>query len=278
MSKELNIQDVFSKFVRFNARNKITLLSFIVISVLFVVLFQKFKTPYYETKAICMSGISDYERQEQIENLSQRTAIDLVNHLQINIENKDIKQLAKKLGVKESIASSIKKIEAEQLYQQDMEEKYYALNKFEVSLTVYDNTKIQNIQNGLKYYFKNNQYVKDYHSKYIQSNKKIINDIENELNLLNEVRREGAKNNLDVSSVNIVSGKDGKEISNQIVNLSQLREEIEMKQDLLHPLVYVQEFANVDKKEDDILLWGLIAIIIGYILGLFFVLIKRNLD
>tara|TARA_B100000401_G_C52713346_1_gene674942 strand:- start:28 stop:864 length:837 start_codon:yes stop_codon:yes gene_type:complete len=278
MSKELNIQDVFSKFVRFNARNKITLLSFIVISVLFVVLFQKFKTPYYETKAICMSGISDYERQEQIENLSQRTAIDLVNHLQINIENKDIKQLAKKLGIKESIASSIKKIEAEQLYQQDMEEKYYALNKFEVSLTVYDNTKIQNIQKGLIYYFQNNQYVKNYHSKYIQSNKKIINDIENELNLLNEVRREGAKNNLDVSSVNIVSGKDGKEISNQIVNLSQLREEIEMKQDLLHPLVYVQEFANVDKKEDDILLWGLIAIIIGYILGLFFVLIKRNLD
>ena len=278
MSKELNIQEVFSKFVRFNARNKITLLSFIVISVLFVVLFQKFKTPYYETKAICMSGISDYERQEQIENLSQRTAIDLVNHLQINIENKDIKQLAKKLGIKESIASSIKKIEAEQLYQQDMEEKYYALNKFEVSLTVYDNTKIQNIQKGLIYYFQNNQYVKNYHSKYIQSNKKIINDIENELNLLNEVRREGAKNNLDVSSVNIVSGKDGKEISNQIVNLSQLREEIEMKQDLLHPLVYVQEFANVDKKEDDILLWGLIAIIIGYILGLFFVLIKRNLD
>tara|TARA_B100001287_G_C22679286_1_gene529414 strand:+ start:307 stop:1143 length:837 start_codon:yes stop_codon:yes gene_type:complete len=278
MSKELNIQEVFSKFVRFNARNKITLLSFIVISVLFVVLFQKFKTPYYETKAICMSGISDYERQEQIENLSQRTAIDLVNHLQINIENKDIKQLAKKLGLKESIASSIKKIEAEQLYQQDMEEKYYALNKFEVSLTLYDNTKIQNVQNGLKYYFKNNKYVKDYHSKYIQSNKKIINDIENELNLLNEVRREGAKNNLDVSSVNIVSGKDGKEISNQIVNLSQLREEIKMKQDLLHPLVYVQEFANVDKKEDDILLWGLIAIIIGYIFGLFFVLIKRNLD
>ena len=93
-----------------------------------------------------MSGISDYERQEQIENLSQRTAIDLVNHLQINIENKDIKQLAKKLGLKESIASSIKKIEAEQLYQQDMEEKYYALNKFEVSLTVYDNTKIQNTE------------------------------------------------------------------------------------------------------------------------------------
>ena len=38
-----------------------------------------------------------------------------------------------------------------------------------------------------------------------------------------------------VSSVNIISGKDGKEISNQIVNLSQLREEIKTKQDLLNP-------------------------------------------
>ena len=36
-----------------------------------------------------MSGIAEYERQEQIEDLSQRTAIDLINHLQINIENKE---------------------------------------------------------------------------------------------------------------------------------------------------------------------------------------------
>ena len=47
-----------------------------------------------------MSGISEYERQEQVENLSQRTAIDLINHLQINIENKDFVQLAKVLRLK----------------------------------------------------------------------------------------------------------------------------------------------------------------------------------
>ena len=27
-----------------------------------VILFQKFKTPYYETKAICTSGISEHSR------------------------------------------------------------------------------------------------------------------------------------------------------------------------------------------------------------------------
>ena len=100
-----------------------------------------------------MSGISEYERQEQVENLSQRTAIDLINHLQINIENKDFVQLAKVLGVKKDVASTIKFIEAEQLYQQDMDEKYYALNKFEISLTVFDNSKISEIEKGINLLF-----------------------------------------------------------------------------------------------------------------------------
>ena len=87
-----------------------------------------------------MSGISEYERLEQLEELSQRTAVDLVNYLQINISNKDYNELSSLLNVTKDIASKIKFIEAEQLYQQDMNEKFYALNKFEVRLTVFDNT------------------------------------------------------------------------------------------------------------------------------------------
>ncbi len=153
MTEELNLKEVFTTFVKFNRRNKKLLLIFMILSLVFVVLFQNFKTPYYETKAICMSGISEYERQEQIEDLSQRTAIDLINHLQINIDNKDFNHLSKILGIKDEVAAVIKKIEAEQLYQQDMNEKFYALNKFEISLTTYDNTKILDIQNGLIFYF-----------------------------------------------------------------------------------------------------------------------------
>ena len=38
-----------------------------------------------------------------------------------------------------------------------------------------------------------------------------------------------------------------------------------MKQALLKPLVYVQSFANVDKKEDEIFLWSMLGAIISYL-------------
>ena len=275
MTEELNLSELFSNFVKFNSRNKKFILIFMAIGVLSVILFQKFKTPYYETKAICMSGISEYERQEQIEDLSQRTAIDLINHLQINIENKEFNQLSKVLGIDSKTARTIKKIEAEQLYQQDMDEKFYALNKFEILLIVYDNTKLSDIQNGLIHYFETNDFVRNYHEKYLESNVNLISNIENEIQLLGNIRIEGAKNNLDVSSVNIISGKEGKELSNQIVSLSHLREEIKMNQALLKPLVYVQKFANVEQKEDDILVWSLLAGLICYFIGLLVALIKE---
>ena len=275
MTEELNLSELFSNFVKFSSRNKKFILIFMAIGVLSVILFQKFKTPYYETKAICMSGISEYERQEQIEDLSQRTAIDLINHLQINIENKDFNQISKVLGINIETARTIKKIEAEQLYQQNMDEKFYALNKFEILLIVYDNTKLSDVENGLIYYFKNNDFVRNYHAKYLESNVNLISNIENEIQLLGNIRIEGAKNNLDVSSVNIISGKEGKELSNQIVSLSHLREEIKMNQALLKPLVYVQKFANVEQKEDDILVWSLLAGLICYFSGLLAALIKE---
>ena len=275
MTEELNLNELFSNFVKFSSRNKKFILIFMAIGVLSVILFQKFKTPYYETKAICMSGISEYERQEQIEDLSQRTAIDLINHLQINIENQDFNQISKVLGIDSKTARTIKKIEAEQLYQQDMEEKFYALNKFEILLILYDNTKLSDVENGLIYYFENNDFVRNYHEKYLESNVNLISNIENEIQLLGNIRIEGAKNNLDVSSVNIISGKEGKELSNQIVSLSLLREEIKMNQALLKPLVYVQKFANVEQKEDDILVWSLLAGLICYFIGLLVALIKE---
>ena len=275
MTEELNLNELFSNFVKFSSRNKKFILIFMAIGVLSVILFQKFKTPYYETKAICMSGISEYERQEQIEDLSQRTAIDLINHLQINIENQDFNQISKVLGIDSKTARTIKKIEAEQLYQQDMDEKFYALNKFEILLILYDNTKLSDVENGLIYYFENNDFVRNYHEKYLESNVNLISNIENEIQLLGNIRIEGAKNNLDVSSVNIISGKEGKELSNQIVSLSHLREEIKMNQALLKPLVYVQKFANVEQKEDDILVWSLLAGLICYFIGLLVALIKE---
>ena len=56
--------------------------------------------------------------------------------------------------------------------------------------------------------------------------------------------------------------------------MSHLREEIKINQTLLKPLVYVQEFANVSQKEDDISIPGLLAGIFSFMIGILLSFIK----
>ena len=275
MNEELNLRKTFTDFVNFISRNKKTLLFFVFIGIASVVLFQKLKPAYYDTQAICMSGISEYERLEQLEELSQRTAVDLINFLQINIYNKDYVELSTLLNVSKEIAEKIRYIEAEQLYQQDMNEKFYALNKFEIRLSVFDNTTIDDIQEGLVFYFDNNDFIKQYHKMYVSSNNRLMDDIVQEMNVLSKMRVEGAKNSLDLSSVNIISGKEEKTISNQIISLAQLKEEINTNQLLLKPLFFVQDFAKTNKTERDILLWSFVGGFLSFLLGLLVSFIKE---
>ena len=275
MNEEINIRQIFSEFVHFNKRNKSLIFVFILFGITSVILFQNLKPAYYETKAICMSGISEYERLEQLEELSQRTAVDLINYLQINISNKDYGQLSNLLSIDKDMTEKIKHIEAEQLYQQDMNEKYYALNKFEISLSVFDNTIIDDVQKGLINYFNNNSFIKQYHKMYIDGNNRLINEIDKEINVLSEMRIQGAKNSLDLSSVNIISGKEDKTISNQIISLVQLKEDATTNISLLKPLFFVQDFAKTNKTERDIMLWSLLGGFISYLFSLIISFIKE---
>jgi hypothetical protein len=274
MIEELNLSELFSNFVNFVARNSRILIMIVLITVIGVVAFQKLKPAVYETKAICMSGVAEYERQEQIEDLSQRTAIDLVNFLKINIDNEDYQQLSELLGVDLEIAKTVKGIEAEQLYQQDMDEKFYALNKFEVALMLYDNSSIENVQNGLLYYFNNNKYIMTYHKEYQRSSSDLIDNIDAEIFMINQIRNENSSNQFTLGSNNTLSGKD-RRLSNEIIALSHIREEIRTNMNLLKPLMFVQDFAKVNKKEDDILIWAILGSFLGFVLGLFISLIKE---
>jgi len=274
MTEELNLSELFSNFVKFISRNSKLLLVFMGVGIICVVGYQKFKTPYYETKAICTSGISEYERQEQIEDLSQRTAIDLINYLQINVDNKDYSALALLLGIDVKVASTIKKIDAEQLYQQDMNEKFYALNKFEILLTTYDKDENKSIKSGLIYYFENNDYISHYYKSYKQSSRTLINDINDEIKVLNKIRVETKMNSFALGSPNTISGDD-RRLSNEIIALSHMREEIKTNSELLKPLSFVQNFAKVNKKEDDILIFGILVALLSFIFGLFVALIKE---
>jgi len=275
MNEEINIRQIFSEFVHFNKRNKNLIFVFILLGIISVILFQNLKPAYYETKAICMSGISEYERLEQLEELSQRTAVDLINYLQINVSNKDYGQLSELLEISKEMAEKIKSIEAEQLYQQDMNEKYYALNKFEISLSVFDNTIIDDVQKGLINYFNTNDFIKQYHKMYIDGNNRLIDEIDKEIDVLSEMRLIGSKNGLDLSSVNIISGKEEKTISNQIISLAQLKEDISTNISLLKPLFFVQDFAKTNKTERDILLWSILGGFVSYLFSLIIAFVRE---
>ena len=89
MTDDLQVSNSIASFIRFIKRNKNTLLLFVLIGVVSTIFFQKLKKPYYTTEAICSSGISEYERMEQVQEMSQRTAVDLINLIDINAQNKD---------------------------------------------------------------------------------------------------------------------------------------------------------------------------------------------
>ena len=270
MNDELNLKDLFTRLILFISRNFKLIFGIIFIGVISVILYQKFKTPYYETKAICMSGISEYERVEYEEDWLQRTAIDLVNHLEINVENRDYQALSRSLGIDIKTASNIKKIEAEQLYQKDMHEEFFTLNKFNILLKVYDKNIIADVQEGLIYYFNNNNYVNELYQRFKKSKQRVIEDVNNEMKLLKEIRLKGIVDNTNFSSsLKVVNGYEKSTINNQITILSEYREKIRTQKEILKPLSFVQEFARVSKKEDDILIWSLVGGVISFLLAMF---------
>ena len=62
---------------------------------------------------------------------------------------------------------------------------------------------------------------------------------------------------------------------NILVEVFPNAEEIRINLELLKPLSFVKDFANVNQKEDDVLLLGILGSFFGFILGLFVALIKE---
>jgi hypothetical protein len=112
-----------------------------------------------------------------------------------------------------------------------------------------------------------------YYEEYKKSCNNLINDINSEIESLASFR-EQANSQLSLGLTNTLAGKN-KSLSNEIIALSHVREDIIINKKLLKPLVFVQDFAKVEQKEDDVLLWGLLGGVLSFILGLFIALVKE---
>jgi len=271
MNKEISLEQIISDVVMFFDRNKKLIISFTLIAVLAVFLFQKLKPAFYETSAIATSGISAYERIPEDEDvLNQRTAINLINNLQLDVDKQDYKSIAVKLNVTNEIAASVKFIEAEQLLRQDKDEKFHNTPKFQINLLIRNSEYILDIQNGLKYYFDENNYVKRYKSEFNTSNSMMITQIDDEISELKSLRQK-ENINMNMSSFRVLSRAEDNEIQNQIVDLANLKNLIKT-QNLISSLDYVKDFTKTEVAERKVVVWGsaigFIAFIISIIIAI----------
>ena len=90
-----------------------------------------------------------------------------------------------------------------------------------------------------------------------------------EISDLKENRSQGIKQNYNLSSYSILSGKN-RSLSNEIISLSHMREELITKSKNLNSLTFVQPFIKINKAEDDIIIWSILALFISFSLGSIF--------
>ena len=268
MKEELSLREIINEVILFFINFKILIIAITLIGILGVIVFQKVRPAYYSTTAIATSGISVFERiSDTREVMNQRTAINLINNLQIDIEKEDFSLLAEKLKISEDLAGQLKKIEAIQIYREDQEGKKHNTPKFKIFLSVRDNIVIPIIQNGLISYFTDNKYVANFYIKYQLTNQLEIIAIENEVQELKALRI-SSDSKVDMSTVSILSKKGINEVQNHIVELIKMKTIINTNQELLKPLSFVQGFSQTQIPERALGLLGIAAAGISFLISI----------
>ena len=219
MNKELSLEKLFSDIILFFIRNKFLIISVTIFGIVSVILFQKLKPAYFSTTSIATSGVAAYERFEDDDILNQRTAINMINNLQLDVRMEDYNALSSKLDISEYQASMIKFIEAEQIFREDQDEKKHNTPKFSIHLLVRNKSSILIIQEGLLTYFNTNKYISDYKMIFNTTNSQIISSIDKEIDELRALRYK-ENSTIDLSTNTILSSRNHMDIQNQIVDLT----------------------------------------------------------
>ena len=275
MKDELSLREVINEVILFFIKFKVLIISITILGTLSVILFQKIKPAFYSTTAIATSGISEFERlRDDKEVLNQRTAINLINDLQLYLKKEDLVVLAEKLKITKLQAGNLKSIEAEQIYREDQDGKKHNTPKFTIYLSVKDNSIIPLVQNGLLNYFSSNEYITDYYNKYQLTNQQEISAIEAEVSELQKLRF-STTSKVDMSSTSILSKQGISEVQNQIIELIRRKSINKTNQSLLKPLSFIQGFSKTQMPEREVMLLGALAAFLSFLLGTLIAIFKN---
>ena len=269
-NQEVSVRDILFGVINFFRNQAKTIVLFLVLGVIVSVIYHNSKKPYFETSAIAISGLYFYENYEDQKILDPQLAIEIVNFLSEDVRQKNRKELSELLNLPSSIVANIKSIEAEGLYRIDADNRQNPISKFEIKLKVYDKEIVEEIEEGLLYYFSNNPYLKSYYEVYQERNETIIKRIDEEISSLKSARNSQTRNS-DFSSISITNDRSESRLQNQIIELYKQKQDYIKEYALLKPLSFVKSFSSPEKPED--LLWvrimtiTLISFVLGFVIA-----------
>ena len=274
MNKELSLEKLFSDIILFFIRNKFLIMSVTIFGIVSVILFQKLKPAYFSTTSIATSGVAAYERFEDDDILNQRTAINMINNLQLDVRKEDYNALSSKLDISEEQASMIKFIEAEQIFREDQDEKKHNTPKFSIHLLVRNNSSILIIQEGLLTYFNTNKYISDYKMIFNTTNSQIISSIDKEIDELRALRYK-ENSTIDLSTNTILSSRNQMDIQNQIVDLTHKKSVIISNDNMFLPLTFVDDFTLTTIEEREVFVWGTAIGFLSFIISIIISIVRE---
>ena len=274
MNKELSLEKLFSDIILFFIRNKFLIMSVTIFGIVSVILFQKLKPAYFSTTSIATSGVAAYERFEDDDILNQRTAINMINNLQLDVRKEDYNALSSKLDISEDQASMIKFIEAEQIFREDQDEKKHNTPKFSIHLLVRNNISISIIQDGLLSYFNTNKYISDYKMIFNTTNSQIISSIDKEIDELRALRYK-ENSTIDLSTNTILSSRNQMDIQNQIVDLTHKKSVIISNDNMFLPLTFVDDFTLTTIEEREVFVWGTAIGFLSFIISIIISIVRE---
>ena len=282
MNKEISLEKILSDVVMFFDRNKKLIISITLIAIIGVFLFQKLKPAFYATTAIATSGISEYEgieikKEDDVRN--QRMAINLINDLQLDVEKEDYVALTSKLtNLSIEAASQIKSIEAEPLLRQDKDEKFHNTTDFQINLVVRDPDIIEDVQQGLENYFKENKYIAEYWNQFTTGNEDLKKAIEDEIKDLQSFRDELIRKEslTEISnSSNYLASNNEQTIANDIIILEEKKRKINRDIKLIKPLSFSKPFTKTTVAEREVLVWGSAIGFLTFIFSIIIAIIRE---
>ena len=268
MKEELSLREIINDVILFFIKFKILIILITFIVFFSIIIFENTKPEYFSTIAIATSGVSEFERiYDSNEEMNQRTAINLINNLQLDILKEDFIVVSEKLNILVDEASLIKSIIAAQIINLDQDGKEHNTPKFSIELIVKDNEIISTVQKGLIYFFNTNKYISRYHNKYKETSQIEVESISKEVVELKRLR--GLVNSdLDMSTMSIYSNKKVDLSQNQIIELIQHRTANLTNQLLLEPLSFVQGFSKSRVPHTDMLFLSLVTILISFLIAI----------